>query len=265
MRLPLIILFSLEMILIISPSKTLDFSGQSQDEYTNSDFFEESFSLIKILRSLRVSEIVRLMDLSQKLAVLNHQRYLDFSFPFNLENSRQAIYAFKGDVYDGLKAEAFKPDDIIYAQSHLRIISGLYGLLKPLDLIQPYRLEMGIKLTNQRGKDLYKYWGDIITIKLNELLKNQDNNSLVNLASVEYFKAINRNLLQGNLVTPVFKERKNDGYKVVPIFAKRARGMMASYIIKNRIRNTNDIKLFNEDNYKFNKTASNENELVFTR
>ncbi|MFK7968042.1 MAG: peroxide stress protein YaaA [Rickettsiaceae bacterium] len=253
------------MILVISPSKTLDFSNHNQSECTNSDFLEESFALIKILRNLTISEISVLMNLSKKLASLNYQRYLDFVLPFNLENSRQAIYAFKGDVYDGLDVETFKQSDISYAQSHLRIISGLYGLLKPLDLIQPYRLEMGTKLTNKHGKNLYEYWGDTITIHLNELLKNKSAKLLVNLTSLEYFKVINKKLLQGSLITPIFKERKNGDYKIVPIFAKRARGMMASYIIKNRIQNISDIKQFNKDGYVFNKSVSNENELVFTR
>jgi cytoplasmic iron level regulating protein YaaA (DUF328/UPF0246 family) len=254
------------MILIISPSKTLDFSSHNQANYhTNSDFVEESFYLIKVLRNLTISEISVLMNLSEKLANLNHTRYLNFTLPFNLNNSRQAIYAFKGDVYDGIEAEYFKPTDIDYAQSHLRIISGLYGLLKPLDLIQPYRLEMSTKLTTMYGKNLYEYWGNIITVKLNELLNTKSNKLLVNLASLEYFKVINKKLLQGNLITPIFKERKNQDYKLVPIFAKRARGMMTSYIIKNRIQNISDIKQFNKDGYAFNKSLSNESELVFIR
>lgn len=254
------------MILIISPSKTLDFSSHNQaNYYTNSDFVEESFYLIKVLRNLTISEISVLMNLSEKLASLNHTRYLNFTLPFNLNNSRQAIYAFKGDVYDGIEVERFKPTDIDYAQSHLRIISGLYGLLKPLDLIQPYRLEMSTKLTTMYGKNLYEYWRNLITVKLNELLNTKSNKLLVNLASLEYFKVINKKLLQGNLITPIFKERKNQDCKVVPIFAKRARGMMTSYIIKNRIQNISDIKQFNKDGYAFNKSLSNESELVFIR
>ncbi|MCP5378383.1 MAG: peroxide stress protein YaaA [Rickettsiaceae bacterium] len=253
------------MIVVISPSKTLDFSGKSKGEYTIPDFLENSIELLKVLCKLTVSEIAELMDLSEKLAVLNYRRYHDFSIPFTLENSRQAIYAFKGDVYEGLDAEAFTQKDIKYAQSHLRIISGLYGLLRPLDLIQPYRLEMGIKLSNQNYKNLYEYWGNKITVKLNELLKTGGNNLLVNLASTEYFKVLNPKLFNARLVTPVFKERKNREYKVIPIFAKKARGLMASYIIKHRVENSDGIKQFREDGYGFNPNLSTETELVFTR
>ncbi len=253
------------MIVVISPSKTLDFSGKSKGEYTIPDFVENSIELLKVLCKLTVSEIAELMDLSEKLAVLNYRRYHDFSIPFTLENSRQAIYAFKGDVYEGLDAEAFTQEDIKYAQSHLRIISGLYGLLRPLDLIQPYRLEMGIKLSNQNYKNLYEYWGNKITVKLNELLKTGGNNLLVNLASTEYFKVLNPKLFNARLVTPVFKERKNREYKVIPIFAKKARGLMASYIIKHRVENSDGIKQFREDGYGFNPNLSTETELVFTR
>jgi cytoplasmic iron level regulating protein YaaA (DUF328/UPF0246 family) len=253
------------MIVVISPSKTLDFSGKSKGEYTIPDFLENSIELLKVLCKLTVSEIAELMDLSEKLAVLNYRRYHDFSIPFTLENSRQAIYAFKGDVYEGLDAEAFTQEDIKYAQSHLRIISGLYGLLRPLDLIQPYRLEMGIKLSNQNYKNLYEYWGNKITVKLNELLKTGGNNLLVNLASTEYFKVLNPKLFNARLVTPLFKERKNREYKVIPIFAKKARGLMASYIIKHRVENSDGIKQFREDGYGFNPNLSTETELVFTR
>ena len=253
------------MIVIISPSKTLDFSGKSKGEHTIPDFLENSIELLKVLCKLTVSEIAELMDLSEKLAVLNYRRYHDFSIPFTLENSRQAIYAFKGDVYEGLDAETFTQEDLKYAQSHLRIISGLYGLLRPLDLIQPYRLEMGIKLSNQNYKNLYEYWGNKITVKLNELLKTGGNNLLVNLASTEYFKVLNPKLFNARLVTPVFKERKNREYKVIPIFAKKARGFMASYIIKHRVENSDGIKQFREDGYGFNPNLSTETELVFTR
>ena len=253
------------MIVVISPSKTLDFSGKSKGEYTIPDFLENSIELLKVLCKLTVSEIAELMDLSEKLAVLNYRRYHDFSIPFTLENSRQAIYAFKGDVYEGLDAEAFTQEDIKYAQSHLRIISGLYGLLRPLDLIQPYRLEMGIRLSNQNYKNLYEYWGNKITVKLNELLKTGGKNLLVNLASTEYFKVLNPKLFNARLVTPVFKERKNREYKVIPISAKKARGFMASYIIKHRVENSDGIKQFREDGYGFNPNLSTETELVFTR
>lgn len=253
------------MILVISPSKTLDFSGKTFGKHTNPDCLDESQKLIAILRKFKVKDISELMDLSEKLSQLNWQRYRDFTLPFSEENARQAIYAFKGDVYDGLAVDGFSARDIIYAQSHLRIISGLYGLLKPLDLIQPYRLEMGTKLTNKNGKDLYKFWGDKITAKVNEALEKDGSNILVNLASEEYFKAVNKKLLQGNIITPVFKEKKGTAYKIVSFFAKKARGMMAGYILKNRIENEGGIKHFNEDGYKFSASLSNESELVFIR
>ena len=253
------------MIVVISPSKTLDFSSEINDGYTNPEFLEETFKLIIALRKLTKIEILKLMNLSENLTILNYQRYHNFSLPFTLDNARQAIYAFKGDVYHGLAVNNFHQENIQYAQLHLRIISGLYGLLRPLDLIQAYRLEMGTKLVNQKGKDLYAYWGDTLTVKLNEVLQSEDNDILVNLASTEYFKVINKKLLQASLITPVFKEKKGDSLKVVALFAKRARGMMASYIIKNRIKTTEDLKQFNEDGYIFNKAASNEDQLVFVR
>lgn len=253
------------MILVISPSKTLDFSGSISDKYTNPDFLDDSHKLITILRKLKVQDIAELMDLSEKLSQLNWQRYHDFTLPFSLENARQAIYAFKGDVYDGLAVEGFGASDINHANEHLRIISGLYGLLKPLDLIQPYRLEMGTKLANKNGKDLYKFWGDKITEKLNDSLEKDGSNILVNLASEEYFKAVNKRLLKGEIVTPVFKEKKGKEYKIISFFAKKARGKMVGYILKNRIKNGDAIKNFNEDGYEFNPKISSDKELVFVR
>ena len=205
------------------------------------------------------------MDLSKKLAALNYQRYADFNVPFTLDNARQAIYAFKGDVYDGLGVNNYNDQDIIYANEHLRIISGLYGLLRPLDLIQAYRLEMKTKFLNNKGKDFYAYWGNKITTKLNELLQSKDNNTLVNLASTEYFKVVNPKILQGTLITPIFKEKRGDTETVVTLFTKRARGMMASYIIKNRINTIDGIKGFHENSYKFHESRSLDGQLVFVR
>lgn len=253
------------MITIISPSKTLDFLNKTEGEYSSHDFIKESQALIKILRKLQAEEISELMDLSEKLSELNWKRYRDFKTPFTPANARQSIFAFKGDVYDGLAVENFSKPDIEYSQSHLRIISGLYGLLRPLDLIQPYRLEMGTRLANKNSKDLYKFWGDNITNKLNDLMQDIGSNILVNLASEEYFKAINKKLLHGKIITPVFMEKKGDAYKMVALYAKQARGMMAAYIIKNRIETADGIKGFNEANYKFNAAHSNEDRLVFTR
>lgn len=251
------------MIVIISPSKTLDFSGKTAGEHTHHAFLEESQQLIAILRKFSPDKIGGLMKLSEKLSKLNWQRYRDFTVPFTTDNARQAIFAFKGDVYEGLAVENFGKSDLEYAQKHLRIISGLYGLLRPLDLIQPYRLEMVTKLANSAGKDLYKFWGNKITEKLEESL--DDSRIIVNLASNEYFKAINTKIFKGRVVTPVFKEKKGKDYKIVALFAKKARGMMSAYIIKHRIENIEGIKGFNDAGYKFSKELSGENELVFVR
>ena len=205
------------------------------------------------------------MDLSKKLAALNYQRYADFNVPFTLDNARQAIYAFKGDVYDGLGVNNYNDQDIIYANEHLRIISGLYGLLRPLDLIQAYRLEMKTKFLNNKGKDFYAYWGNKITTKLNELLQSKDNNTLVNLASTEYFKVVNPKILRATIITPIFKEKKEATEKIVTLFVKRARGAMASYIIKNRINTIDGIKEFHENGYKFHESKSLDGQLVFVR
>ena len=250
------------MIIVISPSKTLDFSGEISGGYTIPDFLDKSEELISVLRKLPAAKIASLMDISEKLSKLNWQRYKDFSVPFTPANARQALYAFKGDVYEGLAAHEFSKDDAQYAQSHLRIISGLYGLLRPLDLIQPYRLEMGTKLANKNGRNLYKFWGDQITEKLNEVLQG---GVLVNLASEKYFKAVNKKLLQGKIITPIFKEKKGKDYKIVSFYAKKARGLMAAYIIKNRVEAAEDIAHFNESGYKFNKALSGADEFVFTR
>jgi len=253
------------MIIILSPSKSLDFSTKINAEYSNPELLNEALELILALRKLTKADISQLMAISENLSALNYARYTNFSTSPTPDNARPAIYAFKGDVYDGLAVSNFNDEDIRYAQAHLRIISGLYGLLRPLDLIQPYRLEMATKLVNYRGKNLYEYWEDIITIKLNELLQSANNSTLVNLASMEYFKAINTKLLKGKLITPVFKEKKGDNEKVVALFAKRARGMMASYIITNRINTIESIKEFKQDVYKFHETSSSEEQLVFIR
>ncbi len=255
------------MLILISPSKTLDLSNDSKDknlvESTIPSFLEDSNKLIKILKKLSVKDISKLMSLSDKLSQLNFQRYQTFKTPFTNDNAKQAIFAFKGDVYDGLAADKLSTKEIEYAQRHLRILSGLYGLLRPLDLIQPYRLEMGIKLKNDSGKDLYKFWDDKITNNINILLSQ--NEVLVNLASNEYFKAVQKKSITNNIITPVFKEGKNGTYKIVMLYAKQARGMMANYIIKNQIKNPEDIKKFDYAGYKFNKSLSNKDEFVFTR
>lgn len=252
------------MIVILSPSKTLDFDKETTGKFTVPDFLDDSEVLIKELCKLSRGELSSLMELSDKLTELNYSRYRAFTRPFTKENARQAIFAFKGDVYEGLEADNLSTDDIKYADNHLRMLSGLYGLLRPLDLIMPYRLEMGIALKNPKGKNLYEFWGDKITDKLNENLAKQGK-ILVNLASNEYYKSVKPKKIEGKIITPEFKENKNGQYKMIAIFAKRARGLMASYIIKNRIEDIAGLKSFDCEGYKYNSQLSTEDKPVFTR
>jgi cytoplasmic iron level regulating protein YaaA (DUF328/UPF0246 family) len=253
------------MLILLSPSKTMDFSIPTQGDFTTPDFLKSSEELIKTLRKAKLEEISQLMSLSQKLTQLNYERYKKFSTPFTVDNARQAAYAFKGDVYDGLQFDKFNERQVAYAQEHLRMLSGLYGVLRPLDLIQPYRLEMGTRLKNKKGKDLYSFWGDKITEKLNDNLESQADKTVINLASNEYFKAVNPKLLNTKIITPEFKEYKNGAYKMIMLYAKQARGMMAGYIIKNQIAEAVDILNFNESGYKFSPELSKENNPVFVR
>jgi cytoplasmic iron level regulating protein YaaA (DUF328/UPF0246 family) len=204
------------------------------------------------------------MSISDKLGQLNADRFRSWTIPFTPNNSRQAILAFKGDVYTGLDAYSFDQGDFIFAQKHLRMLSGLYGILRPLDLMQPYRLEMGTKLENTRGKDLYTFWGDGITNEINRLLA-ADKGVLVNLASNEYFKSIKKKDLDGRLITPQFKDWKNGEYKIISFYAKKARGLMCRYAIRNRITQVDDLKGFDLDGYYFSKDQSDENNWVFLR
>ena len=205
------------------------------------------------------------MDVSDKIAELNYERFQQFSTPFSTENARQALFAFKGDVYTGIDIENYNCKELDFAQDHLRILSGLYGLLRPLDLIQPYRLEMKTKLKNPRGKDLYTFWGDRLAKELTKELESQKQAVLVNLASNEYFKAINKKELKADIITPVFKEHKNGKYSVIAIFAKKARGMMSDFIIKNKIEDPERLKTFKQEGYEFSEPQSKGNELVFIR
>ena len=205
------------------------------------------------------------MNISIKLAELNFERYTRWSLPLNEDNAKQAILAFNGHAYSGLKADNFNENDFDFAQKHLRILSGLYGILKPLDLILPYRLEMGTKLENPKGKNLYQFWDELITTELNKDILNSENNILINLASDEYYKAIKINKLNANVIKPVFKENKNGNYKVISVYAKKARGLMTRFIIKNKLTNPSDIKAFNTEGYSFNNNFSDKNTFVFTR
>lgn len=254
------------MLIVISPAKTLDYeSSPTTSAHSLPDFVDDSTTLVERMRALTPPDIEQLMHISPKLADLNFGRFLNWSPKATTENAKQAILAFKGDVYTGLQAEAFSEADFQYAQEHLRILSGLYGVLKPLDLMQPYRLEMGTNIDNIRGKNLYEFWGDKPAEALNSQLSSLGTDVLVNLASNEYFKSVNLNTLSAEVVTPVFKDYKNGKYKVISFFAKKARGLMAAWIIENRIEDKADLSKFDVAGYQYNDAASNGNELVFLR
>ena len=254
------------MIAIISPSKTQDFSSNGQPEaFSQPQFLKQSEMLVKELRKKKTADIKSLMEVSDKIAELNYERYRQFKTPFTPEDSKQALFSFKGDVYTGIDSENYKEEELEFAQDHLRILSGLYGVLRPLDLIQPYRLEMKIKLKNRRGKDLYSFWGNRLTEALNRDFENQQNKVLINLASNEYFKALDKKKLKAEIITPVFKEHKNGKYSVIAIFAKKARGMMTDFIIKNKIQEAEELKTFHQEGYEYSEQLSQGNEWVFIR
>jgi cytoplasmic iron level regulating protein YaaA (DUF328/UPF0246 family) len=254
------------MLITLSPSKGQDFDSPALTrKYSKPRDLKQSEQLIKELRKIKSKQLQSLMSVSENIANLNVERYKKFTTPFTTKNSKQAIFAFKGDVYSGFDLDNFNEDDFAYAQNHLRILSGLYGYLRPLDLIQPYRLEMKTKLKNPRGDNLYQFWDTKITDSINKELKDQQQPVVVNLASNEYFKAVKPGLLDGRLLNINFKETKNGKSRVVAIFAKRARGMMADYIIRNRIENPEDIKKFNLEGYTFNKTMSDDSQWTFER
>lgn len=250
------------MHLLLSPAKTLDMERAMEvSNYSLAPFLNEAKELIAHLKKLRATDLQNLMGVSSKIAELNANRFEKWELPFDLTNSKQAIFAFKGDVYTGLEAESFTETEIAYAQKNLSILSGLYGILKPLDLMQAYRLEMGTKLPNKNGENLYKFWGTKIASEINE--REQD--IVVNLASNEYFKAVAKNTLTAKVITPVFKDEKNGVLKVISFFAKKARGMMARFIIQNHLSDVNELKNFNSGGYAFSETLSTEKEWVFTR
>lgn len=254
------------MFTLISPAKTLDFETPAvTDVHTQADFLEHSAELIDQLKLQSPDDISVLMKLSSKLSELNVQRFHDWCLPFNQNNAKAALLAFKGDVYTGLDAESFSADDFSYAQSHLGILSGLYGLLRPLDLIQPYRLEMGTKFGNTRGANLYTFWGTIITDAINQRLELSHSKILVNLASNEYFKAVKTKQLNAELITPVFKDEKNGQYKIISFYAKKARGLMAAYIIKNKVKSVNQLCEFDVAGYRFVAAESDAQTLTFKR
>ena len=253
------------MIIVISPSKTLDFSSNPFHTHTVPRQLIQSQQLIDTVRQLSPEDIAKLMKISEKLSLLNWQRYLDFEQPFHLKNAKQALLAFKGDVYGGIDSDNYTSDDFSFAQKHLRILSGLYGALRPLDLIQPYRLEMGTQLKNSQGKNLYEFWDTQVTELLNQDFADDPEPLLINLASNEYFKVIKAKVLNAKTLNLAFKENKAGTYKTIGIHAKRARGLMTNFIIKSRLTDAEQIKSFNEANYVFNESLSSDKEWVFSR
>ena len=254
------------MLALISPAKTLDYeSALPTDQHTLPRLLEHSQQLIDVSRKLSASEIASLMSVSEKIAQLNVARFRDWQPEFNFSNARQAIFAFKGDVYTGLDAYDLSAPDLEFAQTHLRMLSGLYGLLRPLDLMMPYRLEMGTKLANARGHNLYEFWGDQITQLVNADLAQANSELLVNLASDEYYKSVKESKVKAEIIKPVFLDQKNGKYKVISFYAKKARGLMARYIIQNQLNDAEDLKSFNTDGYYFDAASSMKGELVFKR
>ncbi len=254
------------MLVTLSPSKGQDFESPSPSrKYSKPGQLKDSELLITELKKISPKGIRELMDVSENIANLNVDRYKAFNTPFTTKNAKQALFAFKGDVYGGIDSENLSDDDLAWAQEHVRILSGLYGCLRPLDLIQPYRLEMKTRLANPRGDNLYQFWGDSITDALNKALMTQQEPVLVNLASNEYFKSVKPRQLDGRLLNINFKETKNGKTRVVAIFAKRARGMMTDYIIRNRIEKADDLKKFRSEGYRFNKALSDDKQWTFER
>ncbi|HEY9042672.1 MAG TPA: peroxide stress protein YaaA [Rheinheimera sp.] len=254
------------MLLLVSPAKDLDFQPLAKPvNVTQPAMLAQSQQLADICKGLTPADLSSLMHISDKLAGLNAARFAQWQLPFTEQNAKAALFAFNGDVYQGLDAGSLTDDDIHFAQQHLRILSGLYGVLRPLDLMQPYRLEMGTKLANPHGKDLYAFWQNSITEQLNQQLSELQTDIVVNLASQEYFKAVKPKLLQGRLISPVFKDFKNGQYKIISFFAKKARGLMARYIIEQRLSTAEQIKGFDLAGYQYSAEQSSANEPVFLR
>jgi len=254
------------MLLFLSPAKSLDYKTPAHvATHTQPAFLKQSETLIKQLRKLSPADIANLMDLSDPLAVLNFNRYADWKLPFTPENAKQAVLAFDGDVYDGLNANMLSTDDLDFAQQHVRILSGLYGILKPLDLMQPYRLEMGTRFANKAGKNLYEFWGERLLKAINAELAEMPRPVAVNLASEEYFKAAVGRKIKGELIQPVFEDWKNGQYKVISFYAKRARGLMTRFAIVNRLGEPEALMDFADDGYAFVPDVSDERTWVFRR
>lgn len=254
------------MLIVISPAKSLDYDTPATTELqTMPEFISHSADLIEILRTLSPGQLSSLMDISDALAVLNVTRYASWSRKFTRKNAKQAVLAFNGDVYEGLDAPSMTAKQLDYLQAHMRILSGLYGVLRPLDLMQPYRLEMGTSLANARGRNLYAFWGNLVTEALNAQIAGQRAKVLINLASEEYFKVVKPKLLDAEIITPVFEDWKNGKYKVISFFAKRARGLMARFAAVKNVTQAEKLKAFNLDGYAFDESASTSQNWVFRR
>ncbi|MBH94077.1 MULTISPECIES: peroxide stress protein YaaA [Idiomarina] len=254
------------MLAVVSPAKNLDYESNLPSlDVTQPRLLDNAEELVKVCRQLSPQQLGSLMKISDKLAGLNAARFEQWQRPFNEENARPAMFAFNGDVYTGLDAVSLNSEAINTAQQQLRILSGLYGVLRPLDLMQPYRLEMGTKLDNPKGKNLYEYWGDTITELLNDDLARLGSSTLVNLASNEYFSAVKPKALNADIITPVFKDEKNGQYKVISFYAKKARGLMARFIVNQKPKSVSDLKEFDASGYRFNEAMSSDKQLVFCR
>lgn len=254
------------MLVLISPAKTLDFDNPPiTNTFTQASLLKQSQELIDVCRELTPMDIASLMKVGDNIAGLNAARFADWQPPFTLKNAKQAIFAFRGDVYTGFDADNLSKAQIEASQKHLRILSGLYGLLKPLDLIQPYRLEMGTKLVNPQGSNLYAFWGETITEEVNKALREQGDDIIVNLASNEYFKSVKIKQLAGKLITPVFKDCKNGNFKVISFYAKKARGLMARYIVDTQPKSTEQLIQFDLEGYYYSEEQSTPTEPVFLR
>ncbi|MGM0633995.1 MAG: peroxide stress protein YaaA [Pseudomonadota bacterium] len=254
------------MLIVVSPAKSLDFETPVKTgKHTQPRFTDQAGELVNVLRTYSPDDLSELMNISDRLAELNAQRYMNWSLPFDTDNARQAVFAFTGDVYTGLDVRSLSVKDLDYAQNHLRILSGLYGVLRPLDLMQPYRLEMGTRLPVGNARDLYGYWGERITDTLNADMKGDRPRLLVNLASNEYFRAVKEKSLDADVISPVFKDYKNGQYKIISFHAKKARGLMAAWLIRHRVVDREGLTGFDEDGYHYSASDSSDDRPVFLR
>lgn len=253
------------MLVVLSPSKTLNFDFDPPKKFSQPDFTVEAADVVAVLRKYSPADLQQLMKINPQLAQLNAQRYGEWHLPFTIENARQAVLAFKGEVYNGLEAESMTAQQLDFAQDHLRILSGLYGILRPLDLMQPYRLEMGTDIKIKRNKNLYAFWKKSVTAHISDMLKSYDNPLLINLASDEYFKAIDTAALKAEIIQPQFKDMSRGTYKFITMYGKKARGMMTRFIIENEITEADQLKLFDAGGYYYNDQLSSGNKWVFTR